>query len=150
MQQVGYVVDLKMSEDQQHLLTICELASEDYIKTFATFWDLEKRSGKIVDMTVTPRSRDSETISRSRITSACFDPDGKVVLVSRTANEKEKSEIRIWNLQQLKSPEGFMKAEQMQRICSPVSRTLVELFLDAVFGVISRVWHLWEANACSP
>ena len=123
LQQVGYVVDLKMSEDQQHLLTICELASEDYIKTFATFWDLEKRSGKIVDMTVTPRSRDSETISRSRITSACFDPDGKVVLVSRTANEKEKSEIRIWNLEQLKSPEGFMKAEQMKQVVMQSSRS---------------------------
>ena len=116
LEQLGYVVKLSMTEDEKYLLTVGELASETYIKTFATLWDLKSGMGKILDLTVTPRVRESDTVSRARITSAGFDPDRKVVLVSRTANENDKSEIRVWNLEKLIKSNDFMSAQQMKQL----------------------------------
>ncbi|OUW86657.1 MAG: hypothetical protein CBD74_02195 [Saprospirales bacterium TMED214] len=116
LQQLGYVAELSITQDEQYLLTVGEVASETYIKTFATLWDLESCMGKILDLTVTPRLRESDAISRARITSADFDPDRKVVLVSRTANENDKSEIRVWDFQKLIKSNDFMSAEQMKQV----------------------------------
>ena len=76
-QQVGYVVDLSLSQDNQYLVTVCEVANETYIKTFVTLWDIGSGLGQVLDLTVTPRSSEGGSVSRARITSARFDPDSK-------------------------------------------------------------------------
>lgn len=114
-QQVGYVVDLSLSQDNQYLVTVCEVANETYIKTFVTLWDIGSGLGQVLDLTVTPRSSEGGSVSRARITSAKFDPDSRMVFVSRTASTNEKSEIRAWNLGRVLKADGFMNSEQMKQ-----------------------------------
>ncbi len=123
LQQLGYVGELSIAENEQHLLSVCEVASETYIKTFATLWDLESGTGKVLDLTVTPRSSESDIVSRARITSAGFDPDRKTVLVSRTANENGRSELRVWDLGKLMKSNDFMDAEQMKQVVMMASQS---------------------------
>ena len=122
-QQVGYVVDLSMSEDNKYIVTVCEVANEDYIKTFATLWEIGSGLGQVLDLTVTPRSSDGRAVSRSRITSASFDPATKMVFVSRTANANEKSEIRAWKLGRIVKTAGFMTSEQMKQFVLRASQS---------------------------
>ncbi|MDB4393875.1 protein kinase [Rhodopirellula sp.] len=116
LQQLGYVSELCLSKDGQQMLTVCEVASKTYIKTFATLWNLNSGLGTILDLTVTPRLGEAGVVSRARITSARFDPDNKTVLVSRTADESDKSEIRVWPVEQLMTSNQFMDAEQMNQV----------------------------------
>jgi len=123
LQQLGYVVELSLTEDEQSLLTVCEVASETHIRTFATLWNLESGMGKILDLTVTPRSRESDAVSRARITSVDFGSDSETVLVSRSANENDQSEIRVWNLEKLMKSNDFMTAEQMKQVVLQASQS---------------------------
>ena len=115
-QQLGYVVELSLSEDENHLLSVCELANETYVKTFATLWDVKAGLGTVLDLTVTPRQNELESVSRARITAARFDPNGKMVVSSRTANEKDKSEFRVWDLAKLLKTRDFISSEQMNQM----------------------------------
>ena len=116
LQQLGYVVELSFTEDQKHLLTICEVASQSYIKTFATLWDVNSGLGQVLDLTVMPRTSEAGAVSRARITSARFDPESKAILVSRTANENDTSEIRVWDLQKLVKSNDFKSSQQIKQI----------------------------------
>ena len=122
-QQIGYVIDLSLSHDNKYLVTVCEVANETYIKTFATLWDVGSGLGKVLDLTVTPRSSDGGSVSRARITSARFDPDNRMVFVSRTASTNEKSEIRAWNLGRVLKADDFMNSEQMKQFVSQTSQS---------------------------
>ncbi len=123
IQQLGYVVKLSFTEDQKHLLTVCEVASKSYIKTFATLWDVNSGLGQVLDLTVVPRSNDAGVVSRARVTSARFDPSNKTVLVSRTANENDTSEIRVWDLGKLVESNDFKSSQQIKQILSQANQS---------------------------
>ena len=116
LEQLGYVVQLTLSPDGQHLLSVSEVANEGFVKTFATLWDLKSGLGKILDLTVRTRSNTANVISRARITSARFDAGNESVYVSRTANENGNSEIRVWNLRKLMHANDFVDAEHMKKM----------------------------------
>ncbi|MDB4749388.1 protein kinase [Rubripirellula sp.] len=122
-QQIGYVVDLSLSQDNRYLLTVCETASERYVKTFATFLDIRSGLGRVLDLTVTPRSSEADSVSRSRVTSARFGAESKTILVSRTANENDKSEIRVWNVDRLLNSDTFLDSEQLKRSVLQATRS---------------------------
>ena len=115
-EQLGYVVKMSLSPDGRNLLTVCEVASETSIKTFATLWDLNSGLGKVLDLTVRLRTTETGDESRARITSARFDATNKLVFVSRTANENDNSEIRVWDLKKLTQENGFIESEELKKM----------------------------------
>ncbi len=142
LEQLGYVVQLTLSADGQHLLSVSEVANQGFVKTFATLWDLTSGLGKLLDLTVRTTSNTANVTSRARITSARFGVGNQSAYVSRTANENGNSEIRVWDLKQLLQANDFVDAEQMkQRVleAQQSSNTGTVLLMPKVRGDIESL-----------
>ncbi len=106
----GFVTKFSLSRDGRHALTVSELSTETRFRSAATLWDLSSGQGQVLQRLSQRRDEQDASSSRSRrrITSAHFDPSGRIAVVGRAAEDDKPASVQVWNVDHLTGSQTHM------------------------------------------